>query len=102
MRAWQAEKPAPRGLFDPAAAQDQVAVIKDSALAGSDGTLRLVEDDLDPRLRKRVRSVQSGKSAGVLMADLHQGTHRIGNSCDRNPVDVLREKASAQELVVSA
>src|SRR2546430_1843408 len=88
-------------LLDPAAAEHDVAIVKHGALTGRDSALRLIEDYLDARIRC-CRGEQGSGGSGVLVANLHPSTDRSRDARDRDPVDVLREEACPQEIVVAA
>src|ERR1039457_3140464 len=97
-RSWEPDLP---DLFDPAAAQHQVAVVKYRTLARSDRALGLIEDHLHPCVRPTGSGgIQRGGRPRVLVADLHLGPHGSGDARDGDPVDPVYEEPGAQEVVV--
>src|ERR1035437_89139 len=89
-------------LFDPAAAQHDLAIVENSTLSRGNGPLRVVETHLDAVAIARAR--ERGGCGGVLVADLDlgpQGSSR-SHSGDRNPVYLLGHKARALQIVIVA
>ena len=67
--------------FYPSAAENQIAVVENRALPGSDGALRLIETHLDavwPGSR-----IEGGRGGFVPVADLHLGPRRRREACPR-------------------
>src|SRR5260370_4945635 len=75
--------PRNRCSADPAAAEDDVAVVENSGLAGGDGALRGVERDARDG---NVERLDGGGRGLVLVADFGEGAKRGGRLFARNPI----------------
>jgi len=76
-----------RASTDPAAAEDDVAVVEDGGLAGGDGALGRVEGDARSG---GVQRLDGGRGGFVLMADFGEGAKRTGRLIAGNPVQGLQ------------
>src|SRR3984885_10839962 len=88
-------------LDDPAAADYLVFLIEDGGLAGSGGSLGLVEAGVD---RVFVDAAERGHGRGVAVADLGADADGLafGEAGDGDPVEAVGEEVAGEEIVVGA
>src|SRR5712692_6238452 len=86
-------------LADPAAAEDDVAVVENRGLAGSDGALRRVEPDAR---EGGVQRLDGGGRGRVLVADFGEGAKRRGRLIARNPIHAFDFAYCLSENIVFA
>src|ERR1022692_2311060 len=89
-------------LFDPAAAERDLAVIENGALARGDGALGVEEAHLDAVRIGGAR--EGGGRGGVLVADLDLGPDggSGGQPGDGNPIHLFGDEARALQVVIAA
>src|SRR5258708_22820104 len=91
--------PRNRCSADPAAAEDDVAVVENSGLAGGDGALRGVECDARDGGAERL---DCGGRGLVLVANFREGAKRGGRLIAGNPIDAFDFACRLSEDIVFA
>src|SRR6266700_6459736 len=84
---------------DPAAAEDDFAIVEDGGLAGRDGALGRIKSN--PRAIVR-NGFHGGGRGRVLVADFYEGANRSGRLFARDPIHVFNFKCVGAESVVFA
>src|SRR5436309_435136 len=83
--------------FDPAAAEDEVAVVEDRGLAGSDGALRRLELDLGRGAGERA---DARAGAGMTVADTDVALEDIARPVRGDPVHAAHGAAAREERLL--
>src|SRR5258708_25092915 len=91
--------PRNRCSADPAAAEDDVAVVENSGLAGGDGALRGVERGARDG---NVERLDCGGRGLVLVANFREGAKRGGRLIAGNPIDAFNFACRLSEDIVFA
>src|SRR5260370_23939552 len=86
--------------FYPSAAENQITLIEDRALAGRHGALRLIKMNFDPGGLRRW--MESSRGGFVLIADLYLRSGGGREAGPGNPVDIVGDQAGAIKPIVSA
>ena len=93
------EKRVSGAVFDPAAAYDNVSIVEDGALAGGDGALRVVEDDLDFVGAGRLDGCWGGL---MFVADLDGHMHGLADFVGRDQVHATSGESFRKEIGIVA
>src|SRR5208282_381001 len=90
------------GIFDPTAADYDVAIVENGSLAGGERALRLVEGDSNLVRPCGFRRFNDGRRGLMLVADLHCHPHGLAQLGGRNQIHSVSAESARVKLLVLA